>query len=148
MKATDQMAIDASYLFDNSFFTEAMKMARRGGDLTLDELSALTKEIDPLGVGISRVALSRYETGASLPGLRELRLLSFALRKPLSFLVYQDGTDPMSTYKLELELRIMETVNDILAADGFYKETNENAPKSDAYLALVEKVKDEKKKKQ
>jgi transcriptional regulator with XRE-family HTH domain len=147
MKAADQMAIDASYLFDNSFFTDAMKMARRGGDLTLDELSALTKEIDPLGVGISRVALSRYETGASLPGLRELRLLSFALRKPLSFLVYQDGTDPMSTYKLELELRIMETVNGILATDGFFKDANENAPKSDAYLALVGKVKDEKKKK-
>jgi transcriptional regulator with XRE-family HTH domain len=141
------MAIDKSYFFDNSFFTEAMKMVRTSRHLTLDELSALTKEIDPTGVGISRVALSRYETGASLPGLRELRLLSFALRKPLSFLVYQDGTDPMSTYTLELELRIMETVNDILATDGVFKDANENNPQSAEYLALVEKVKTEKNKK-
>lgn len=139
------MAIDQSYLFDNSSFTETMKMARRGRDLTLDELSALTKEIDPAGVGISRVALSRYETGASLPGLRELRLLSFALRKPLAFLVYQDNTDPMSSYKLELEMRIMETVNDHLAAEGLIKGHNVSDPTSAEYLDLVKKVKADKK---
>jgi transcriptional regulator with XRE-family HTH domain len=139
------MAIDKDYLFDNSFFTDAMKIARRRQDLTLDELSTLTKEIDPTGAGISRVALSRYETGASLPGLRELRLLSFALRKPLAFLLYQDNTDPMSSYKLELEMRIMETVNDHLEADGLIKGVNASDPESADYKSLVQRIKAAKK---
>lgn len=140
------MTIDQPYYFDNNTFAETLKLGRRKRDLTLDELSKLTKEIDPKKEGISRVALSRYETEASLPGLRELRLLSFALRFPLSFLVYQEHMDPMLNYRTSLEMRINEMVFDTTLADGVIKEEWVSEPaKEESYLTLLDSVKGEKK---
>ena len=135
------MAIDSHFYFDDSHFTSLLKAARQGRDLTLEQLSRLTKEIDPLGAGISRVALSRYENGSSLPGLRELRLLSFAFRRSLSHLVYGEPTDPMSSYRIELEMRIMEVVNNHLAAEGLIKGEDHQEPESPEYKQLLETVK-------
>lgn len=135
------MAIDSPHLFDNEFFRQILKSRRQAKDLTTEQLSQLTKLIDPAGEGVSRVALSRYENGASLPGLRELRLIALSLRLPLAKLVYGgESTDPMSSYRLELEMKIMELVNDMVSAEGIIKDSMENDPDGAEYRALVEQV--------
>jgi transcriptional regulator with XRE-family HTH domain len=135
------MAIDSQHYFDDAFIASFLKSSRQRHELTLEQLSRLTKEIDPSGVGISRVALSRYENGSSLPGLRELRLLSFALRRPLSLLAYGEFTDPMSSYRIELEMRIMEVVNDHLTAEGLIKGDQSQDPESEQFKTLLSRVK-------
>lgn len=135
------MAIDDSEYFDDDGFARHLKSARQRHDLTLEQLSRLTKEVDPTGTGISRVALSRYENGASLPGLRELRLISFATRRPLAFLFYGERTDPMSSYRLELEMRIIDTVMGQVDAKGLIQEVNEQDPDDDRFKMLLEAVK-------
>lgn len=138
------MAIDQSSFFNNEFFAYHLKSNRQRLDLTLDQFSILTKEIDPKGEGISKMTLSRYETGATLPGLRELKIISFALRKPVAALIYEEIDDPMTSYKLTLELRITETVNQMLTADGLIKDEDAHEPKTPEYFALVEKIKNQK----
>jgi transcriptional regulator with XRE-family HTH domain len=136
------MAIDDPDYFDDQIVAGSLKNSRQKRDLTLEQLSNLTKKIDPTGAGISRMSLSRYENGDSLPGLRELRLISFATRIPLSTLVYRERIDPMSAYKLELEMRITDTVMGSVTADGVIKQTAEQSPESDeAYLQLLVEVK-------
>jgi len=135
------MAIDQNYYFDNSHFGEVLKSRRQRLDLTLDQLSVLTKEIDPKGEGVSKMTLSRYETGSTLPGLRELKILSFSLRVPLALLVYMDREDPMTSYKLNLEMRITETVMGLVMAEGIIKGEDENEPDGPEYRDLVERVK-------
>jgi transcriptional regulator with XRE-family HTH domain len=136
------MAIDDPDYFDDQIVAGSLKNSRQKRDLTLEQLSNLTKKIDPTGAGSSRMSLSRYENGDSLPGLRELRLISFATRIPLSTLVYRERIDPMSAYKLELEMRITDTVMGSVTADGVIKQTAEQSPESDeAYLQLLVEVK-------
>lgn len=135
------MAIDDRFLFSDDNFSSTMKNYRQRRELTHEQLSRLTKAIDPAGQGVSRVALSRYETGTSQPGLRELRLIALALRVSLSLLVYRERTDPMLPYKLDLEMRITDMVMDLVMADGLIKDGLENEPVSPEYLALVEKAK-------
>ena len=118
-----------------------MRSRRDAFELTHEQLSQLTKAIDPKGEGVSRVALSRYETGAALPGLRELRLIALALRRPLSSFVYGVRSDPMFPYKLSLEMRIMDMVMGQVTAEGLIKNEDENEPVSPEFLALVEQVK-------
>lgn len=48
----------------------------------------------------------------------------------------------MSAYKLELEMRITDTVMGSVTADGVIKQTAEQSPESDeAYLQLLVEVK-------
>jgi transcriptional regulator with XRE-family HTH domain len=138
------MAIDSPFYFDNALFAQRLKSGRRKTGLTLDQLSKLTKLIDPKQEGISRVALSRYETEASLPGLRELRLLSFSLRLPLAWLVYEEHMDPMLNYRTSLQMRVTEMAFDTEIASGVIKTSIENEPEKDPkYLDLLGQVRDE-----
>lgn len=134
------MAIDQDYIFDNSAFSRILKGRRQRLNLTLDQMSVLTKEIDAKGEGVSKMTLSRYETGTTLPGLRELRIIALSLRVPVAFLVYEEREDPMTSYKLNLEMRITETVMGMIAAEGVIKGDDSNEPESPEYLALVERV--------
>lgn len=118
-----------------------MKSRRDRLELTHEQLSQLTKTIDPKEEGVSRVALSRYETGASQPGLRELRLIALALRCPLASLVYGERNDPMLRYRLSLEMRIMDMVMGEVTAEGLIKQVDDNDPMSPEFLALVDQVK-------
>jgi transcriptional regulator with XRE-family HTH domain len=136
------MPIDDPYLFDDTIVASGIKSWRQKRGLTMEQLSALTKAIDPAALGVSRVSLSRYENGDSLPGLRELRLISFAIRCPLSLLIYRERIDPMSSYKIELEMRITDTFMGSVSADGLLKESSEQTPETDAqYLELLERIK-------
>jgi hypothetical protein len=82
------------------------------------------------------------KNGDSLPGLRELRLLSFAVRRSLSSLVYRDRIDPMSSYKLELDMRITDTVMGMTLAEGVIKHTAEQNPEEDEnYQKMLAEVK-------
>ena len=121
-----------------------MRSRRQDAGLTHEQLSRVTKAMDPTSEGVSRVALSRYETGASLPGMRELRLIALALRCPLSLLVYGQQNDPMLPYRLSLEMRIMEQVNDMISAEGIIKEESDNDPMTPAYRDLIAQVKQQK----
>ena len=136
------MAIDDRFFFDPENVPSAMKTRRQKLGLTHEQLSRLTKAIDLKAEGVSRVALSRYETGASLPGLRELRLIALSLRCPLSQLVYGEMTDPMLRYRLALEMRITETVMGAISAAGVIKDDLDNDPESPAYRSLIEQARE------
>lgn len=132
-----------SYLDDMSAtaFSERLKRMRQAKGLTLDALSLVTKGVDPEGKGISRVSLSRYETGTS-PGLRELRLLSQALRQTLAWLVYGDDEDPMKPPAsiMTFEDEIARVVLEILASKGLAER--EVSARDDAdYWRLLEEAK-------
>lgn len=138
-----QVLLPQEYLDDMSAvaFSERLKRARQAKGLTLDALSLVTKGVDPEGKGISRVSLSRYETGTS-PGLRELRLLALALRRTLSWLVYGDNEDPMSppASVMAIEDQISRVVLDVLAAKGLAER--ETSPREHpAYEQLLEEAK-------
>jgi transcriptional regulator with XRE-family HTH domain len=113
---------------------------KRSGDLTLDQLSRLTALLDPSAQGISRVALSRYETGAAYPGVREIKLLARALRMRLSSLLYQQTDDPMNFRPISVEQAIDEAVYRVLVGQGLVKDDSPQGPREDGYddlLALV-----------
>lgn len=67
---------------------ERVKYARNTLGLTIEALSRLTKEDDAAGTGLSPASISRYESGESLPGLREFRLLVEAFDVPMGWLMY------------------------------------------------------------
>lgn len=101
---------------ENIEFGNNLRRLRQNLDLTLDAMSRLTKLVDPAGVGISRVALSRYENGDSLPGLRELKILSHSTRFPLASIVYGHPYDPMDFTDEPLELLVEDFVSGIVNA--------------------------------
>lgn len=119
-------------------FGERLKSSRQAKGLTLDALSIVTKGVDIEGKGVSRVSLSRYETG-SMPGLRELRLLSLALRQTLSWLVYGEPEDPMQQTGnvTTFEDEIARIVSEVLASKGIIEPIHQ--PRYDPdYVQLVE----------
>lgn len=105
---------DAEKSPDALRFGENLRDQRQGLRLTLDGMSRLTKLVDDAGAGVSRVALSRYENGDSMPGLRELKLISKALRLPLSSLVYGDSDDPMNFLPPSIELALEAMIAQIV----------------------------------
>lgn len=135
--------LSAAYLHEMSAtaFSERLKRMRQAKGLTLDALSFVTKGVDPEGKGISRVSLSRYETGTS-PGLRELRLLSQALRQTLAWLVYGDDEDPMkpSASIMTFEDEIARVVVEVLASKGL-AEREVSAREDADYWRLLEEAK-------
>ena len=69
-------------------FGDRLRDARQQLGLSIEALSRLCKSWDqPDGKGISPPTLGRYESGETLPGLRELRLLADALGVPVQWLV-------------------------------------------------------------
>ncbi|MFZ6675253.1 helix-turn-helix domain-containing protein [Undibacterium sp. Xuan67W] len=77
--------------------------------LTLDELSELTKMADPEGAGVSKVAISRYENADSLPGYREIKLLSHAMGVSITRFFYDDE-DPFGAVRPTIEEIVKEMV--------------------------------------
>jgi len=57
---------------------DRVRYARSELKLNAEALSRLTKEYDLQGTGLSPTSIARYESGESLPGARELRILCFA----------------------------------------------------------------------
>lgn len=111
------------------------------GDLTLDQLSELTKLVDPFGKGISRVSLSRYETGAAFPGVREIKLLARALRATVSYMFYGDNEDPMNFVIPDVNNAIMDIVYQVLAAQKLVTPRGDVEPMGDEFMSLVAQVK-------
>lgn len=122
----------------NGPIKDRLKKYRQNAELTLEALSLVTKGVDPEGKGISRVSLSRYESGSE-PGLRELKILSWAFRKPLALIVYGDQ-DPISfrrePFDMMLEDIISETVLSILENRGLVKK--EESDDDNSYKQLIE----------
>jgi transcriptional regulator with XRE-family HTH domain len=74
-----------------SRFGERMKEARQQLGLSVEALSRLCKSYDRHEAkGISPPTLGRYESGDTLPSLRELRLLADALAVPVQWLATGD----------------------------------------------------------
>jgi len=67
---------------------DRLKYARSELSLSIEALSRLTKRYDPHeGKGVSPSSLLRYESGESLPGGREIRLLCEAFAVPTQWLI-------------------------------------------------------------
>jgi transcriptional regulator with XRE-family HTH domain len=79
---------------------ERVRYARNDLNLNIEALSRLTKEYDPLGNGLSPTSIARYESGESLPGVREFRILLESLDVPMAWLLYGDPTSPDEQTKL------------------------------------------------
>ena len=79
-----------------SVLGDRIRYARSDLKLKVEALSRLTKEYDSQGNGISPTSISRYESGESLPGLREFRLLVEALDVPMTWLLYGTEEDHKS----------------------------------------------------
>ncbi len=62
--------------------------ARNGLGLSQSAVSERSRWCDPEDVGISRAALSLYETGVNKPGAREIRLLCETLKITPNWLLY------------------------------------------------------------
>lgn len=130
-------------MYSHRTIHERLKHLRQMNDLTLEALSLVTKGVDPDSKGISRVSLSRYESGTE-PGLRELKILSWAFRRSLSFLVYGDTEDPMGRVPVNLDLIIedivAETLEHILANKGLIPPVHPSKEELD-YEKLLEAAK-------
>lgn len=132
---------------DSINFSERLRQVRAVRGLTLKELSLITKAVDSTGQGVSTVSISRYESGAE-PGLRELRLLSLALRMSISYFVYGDSEDPMSpssrgmnNLELVFEDKVIEIVQHILERRGIVpQETIQDIRDLAQYDALIETI--------
>lgn len=72
---------------------ERVRYARNELKLNIEALSRLTKEYDSQGSGLSPTSIARYESGESLPGIREFRLLCESLELPIAWLLYGDPTE-------------------------------------------------------
>lgn len=72
---------------------DRVRYARSELKLNAEALSRLTKEYDLQGTGLSPTSIARYESGESLPGARELRILCEAFQVPASWLLYGDPVD-------------------------------------------------------
>lgn len=133
---------------DSKGFSERVKNLRTHLGLTLKALSLLTKVVDPDKQGISTVSISRYESGSE-PGMRELKLLSLAFYRPISFLIYGDSDDPMhfsqrhvASFDLLFDDMVAETVNSILVNKGIIeKDTAIDLRNREQYDEIVETVK-------
>lgn len=122
---------------------DRLKWLRQDSGLTLEALSLVTKGVDPDGKGISRVSLSRYES-SSEPALREIKILSWAFRRPIAFIVYGQSEDPVSTdhrepLDLVIEDIVANTVLSILEKRGLIKQ--ERSTESLNYENLLEAAK-------
>lgn len=101
---------------EHAEFGKRIRSRRQDLDLTLDALARLTKAVDEMGDGVSRASLTRYEAADSAPGLRELRILSKALRMPLSYLIYGRGDDPMQFMAPSLDEVLDEKIYEVVVA--------------------------------
>lgn len=72
---------------------ERVRYARNDLKLNIEALSRLTKEYDSQGSGLSPTSIARYESGESLPGIREFRLLCESLELPIAWLLYGDPNE-------------------------------------------------------
>ena len=101
-----------------------IKARRKELDLTVEELSALTASYDYQGEGgVSPASIYRYEKGAdkgSLPGARELRLLSYALNVSPSFLLLGEEWSRQA----EADAKLANTFRDLLKLAKFDEVMN------------------------
>ena len=90
-----------------SLLGERTRYARNDLKLSVEALSRLTKDYDPDGTGLSPTSISRYESGESLPGIREFRILCESLDVPMTWLLYGDPTEPDDNPKLSQAERLV-----------------------------------------
>ena len=125
---------------DPAALQDRLKQFRQRAGLTLEALSLVTKGVDPEGKGISRVSLSRYESGAE-PGLRELKILSWAFRKPIAVIVY-GGQDLIEPMREPLDIMLEDLISEgVMAVLRHRKLIPEERTDRDKYKELLEAAK-------
>lgn len=87
------------------------------------------------------MSLSRYETGATFPGIREIKLLSRALRTEVSYFLYGHSDDPMNFMVPSIDNAIMEIVNQVLVAQKLVTPKGDMEPMGVEFMSLVEQIK-------
>ena len=96
-----------------------IKKLREALGLNFEELAALTREYDP--EGIAPVTLRRYEredAAATLPGLRELRILCDALDTSADYLVRAQEPGELESYRQDQLNKLAEIVKFLAREDG------------------------------
>lgn len=97
---------------------ERVRFARNDLKLNIEALSRLTKEYDAQGSGLSPTSIARYESGESLPGTREFRILCESLDVPLTWLLYGDPTEDAKVPKLtDGEKNVLIGLRSMMAED-------------------------------
>lgn len=95
---------------------ERVRYARNELNLNIEALSRLSKEYDAHGSGVSPTSIARYESGESLPGIREFRLLCEALELPIAWLLYGDpAEDKKGPVLTEAEKRVLFGLRSMMA---------------------------------
>lgn len=98
---------------------ERLKYARSELSLSVEALARLTKPYDKHeSKGVSPTSIARYESGESLPGARELRLLCEALDVPPQWLLLgslpnMGKSQPQQALIAALQQFIRETQEDV-----------------------------------
>lgn len=87
------------------------------------------------------MSLSRYETGATFPGIREVKLLSRALRTEVCYFLYGHSDDPMNFIVPSIDNAIMEIVYQVLVAQKLVTPKGDMEPMGDEFMSLVEQIK-------
>lgn len=122
--------IDDAINPDKKALSLRLKGLREKFSWTLSELSQTTTQVDPLGDGVSKVSLSRYENGDSYPGYREIKLIAQAFGVSVSYLFYGDVPDPYGgSQELSLDEYLRSVIKEVLIEEGVI----EGESKSDRY---------------
>jgi len=108
-KTSDAPPADTSQLPEMGIGGRIKRVRQRPENgLSIEALSRLCKLVDPVGQGIGRTALIRYEAGDVLPGARELRILSDALDVSTDMLIL--GRERKGVVDLGLALDTLKLV--------------------------------------
>lgn len=98
-----------------SLLGERIRYARSDLRLSIEALSRLTKEYDQPEGGLSPTSISRYESGESLPGLREFRLIAESLDVPVGWLLYGTIEEKRPEFSHE-ERQVLHALRSFVAA--------------------------------
>lgn len=135
-KVSEAVERDSSSDSDKLEVGKKIRHVRDNFDWTLDELSEATKQIDPEGVGVSKVSISRYENGDSYPGYREIKLIALTLGCPVSYFFYGEKPDPYGDWHMSLDEYLRSIVRDELIEAGLVQGKSMREKESDKRQAM------------
>lgn len=136
--------IDDAINPDKKALALRLKGLREKFSWTLSELSQTTAQVDPLGDGVSKVSISRYENGDSYPGYREIKLIAQAFGVSVSYLFYGDVPDPYGgSQELSLDEYLRSVIKEVLIEEGIIDGVSKNdrfRRKRQAQLSIISRL--------
>lgn len=130
---------------DKKALATRLKGLREKFSWTLSELSQTTAQVDPMGDGISKVSISRYENGDSYPGYRELKLIAQAFGVSISYLFYGESPDPYGSKggEISLDAYLRNVIKEVLIEEGLIageSKSDRDRKRRQAQLAISSRL--------